>query len=227
MGAQPTWLETMWPKVRAHLPAPPAAVVEVGCGSRGGFVPALLAEGYETLGVDPQAPEGPVYRRSEIERTDLPVATDAVIACTSLHHVADPAVALDRLAAALAPDGTIIVIEWDWENFDEASARWCFERLDAAQTDGWLYHTREHWLDSGLPWDDYLPAFAAEHGLHGARRLIGELDARFTRVSCNHGPYFFSDLAGMTEADERLAIDAGEIRPLRIDYVGRAGATAG
>ena len=213
----------MWPKVRAHLPAPPAVVVEVGCGSRAGFVPALLADGYGAIGVDPQAPDGPEYRRGEIERTVLPERTDAVIACTSLHHVADPAIALDRLAGGLAPDGTIVVVEWDWESFDEASARWCFARLDAAQTDGWLYHTREHWLDSGRPWEDYLPAFAAEHGLHGARRLIAELDERFPRVSCERGPYFFSNLAGTTEADERLAIDAGEIRALRIDYVGRVG----
>jgi hypothetical protein len=35
------------------------------------------------------------------------------------------------------------------------------------------------------------------------------------------GPYFFPDLAGTSEADERAAIDAGLIRDTRADYVGR------
>jgi hypothetical protein len=34
------------------------------------------------------------------------------------------------------------------------------------------------------------------------------------------GPYFFPDLAGTSDADERAAIDAGRIRATRIDYVG-------
>jgi hypothetical protein len=35
------WLATLWPLIRAHLPAPPAHVVDVGCGPLGGFVPFL------------------------------------------------------------------------------------------------------------------------------------------------------------------------------------------
>ena len=34
------------------------------------------------------------------------------------------------------------------------------------------------------------------------------------------GPYFFADLAGTSDADERAAVDAGRIRATRIDYVG-------
>jgi SAM-dependent methyltransferase len=221
MSSKQRWLDLIWPRVRSHLPTPPAVALEVGCGSLGGFVPMLEDDGYQALGIDPRAPEGTSYRRMEFERSDPPAA-DAVIASTSLHHVADPAVVLDRIAAALTPGGTVVVVEWDWQSFDEASARWGFERLDPAdEPKGWLTGARERWLASGLPWDDYLTGWAGEHGLHGASALVRELDLRFDRLGCERGAYLFSDLPGTSEAEELRAIEAGEIRALRIDYVGR------
>jgi hypothetical protein len=47
-------------------------VLEVGCGTLGGFVPALLDAGYDAVGVDPEAPEGPGYRQIEFERYEPP-----------------------------------------------------------------------------------------------------------------------------------------------------------
>jgi hypothetical protein len=38
---------------------------------------------------------------------------------------------------------------------------------------------------------------------------------------CVFGPYFFGDLADMTEADEQAAIDARQIQATGIRYVGR------
>jgi len=86
------WLDTLWPLIRARLPAAPARVVEVGCGSLGGFVPMLRADGYDAVGIDPQAPDDAHYQPIEFERAELPHQIDAVIASTSLHHVAHPAV---------------------------------------------------------------------------------------------------------------------------------------
>jgi SAM-dependent methyltransferase len=222
VSANQQWLETAWSTVRPHLPAAPAVVVELGCGAVGGLVPALLDDGYQAIGIDPEAPEGASYRQVEFEHCELPSEVDAVVASVSLHHVSDPAEVLDRIAGALKPDGTIVVIEWDWESFDEASARWAFDRLDlAGEPKGWLHRGREHWLASGLPWDTYLREWASGHGLHSARALVGGLDERFERVSCARGAYLFPELAGTSEADELEAIDAGLIRALRIDYVGR------
>jgi hypothetical protein len=39
------WLRWGWEFARTTLPGPPANVIEVGCGTAGGFVP-LLNEGY-------------------------------------------------------------------------------------------------------------------------------------------------------------------------------------
>jgi SAM-dependent methyltransferase len=226
MSSNQQWLETAWSTVRSHLPTPPAVVVELGCGSLGGLVPALLADGYQAIGIDPEAPDGPNYRRIEFERSELPEAVDAVVASVSLHHVADTGAVLDRIAGALKPNGTVAVIEWDWESFDDASARWAFERLDlTAESKGWLHGARERWLASGLPWDAYLRGWATGHGRHSARALVEGLEQRFERVSIEHGAYLFPELAQTTEADEVDAIAAGEIQALRVDYVGRRSPT--
>ena len=72
MTSDERWLAAVWPFVRDRLPAPPGAVVEIGCGPLGGFVPMLRSAGYDATGVDPEAPDGPWYRQVEFERYELP-----------------------------------------------------------------------------------------------------------------------------------------------------------
>ncbi|MBV8432222.1 MAG: methyltransferase domain-containing protein [Solirubrobacterales bacterium] len=226
MDARQLWLEALLPNVVGALPPPPAVVVEIGCGRQGGFVPALSQDGYRAVGIDPAAPDGDSYRRSEFERTDLPPEIDAIVACTSLHHVAVPAAVVDRMADNLAPEGVVVVVEWDWESFDGATAEWCFARLGpddepAESHGGWLQHQHRHWLESQEPWERYVQSWADRESIHGGAALIDELDRRFERESYARGAYFFPDLADTSEADELRAIGEGQIQATRIDYVGR------
>lgn len=217
------WLTALWPFVRAALPRPPANVLELGCGPLGGFVPRLLDEGYEAVGVDRNAPTGAGFHEVDFEHYDPPRAVDAIVACRSLHHVDDPANVANRVAAALRPGGTMVVAEWAWERFDEQTALWCFERLEPAEAGedpGWLQRRRDGWVASGEPWDAYFASWAATHGIHRAERILRELDGHFERRSCELAPYFFADLGDVAEADEQAAIDAGEIRATGIRYVG-------
>jgi SAM-dependent methyltransferase len=206
--------------VRDRLPAPPARVVEIGCGSLGGFVPELRSSGYEVVGVDPEAPDEDGYRRSEFEDVDLPRGFDAVVASTSLHHVADPAGVIERVASVLASEGTLVVVEWAWEDFDEPTARWCFSRLGPDENGGWLHRRQDEWVGSGEEWDAYLRGWAEKERLHAAAALLRLLDERFDRRHLARGPYFFPDLSGTSVEDEQAAIDAGEIQPTRVDYIG-------
>jgi SAM-dependent methyltransferase len=218
------WLAAVWPFVHARLPSPPATVIEIGCGRLGGFVPALQGGGYDAVGVDPEAPEGAGYHRVEFEQYRPPQPVDGVVACTSLHHVADLDDVLDRVRAALGPDGALVVVEWAWERFDEATARWCFARLTPAALEaepGWLHRRRDEWATSGQPWDGYCRAWATQEGLHSGQAIMRGLDARFDRQQCAFGPYFFGDLADTTQADEQAAIDAGKLRATGIWYAGR------
>jgi SAM-dependent methyltransferase len=216
------WLAAGWPLVRASLPAAPAGVLEVGCGPLGGFVPMLESAGYEAIGVDPEAPWGPSYRQVEFERYDMPSRMDAIVACTSLHHVADLGAVLDLVDAALVPGGVAVIVEWARERFDEATAHWCFARLPMAEDDpGWLQQRHAEWRRSGQPWDAYLRSWAQAEGLHAGQDILDELDARFDSRPATYGPYFFPDLADTSEADEQAAIDSGLIQANRIQYVGR------
>jgi SAM-dependent methyltransferase len=214
------WLAAMWPVVRGRLPAPPAQVVEIGCGPLGGFVPMLRSSGYEALGVDPKAPDSDDYRRMKFEHLELVQDVDIVVASTSLHHVADPAEVVDRIASSLPSGGMLVVVEWDWEEFDEATADWCFGRLGPDGEAGWLHRRRDEWLTSGLPWSAYLREWAEAEQLHSADTLLRLLDVRFHGDHLARGPYFFPDLDRTTEEDERAAIEAGQIRATRVDYVG-------
>lgn len=214
------WLATLWPLVRTRLPAPPARVVEIGCGPLGGFVPMLPADGYDAVGIDPQAPAQPHYQRLEFERAELLPQVDAVVASTSLHHVADPADVIDRITGTLTRDGAVVIVEWAWERFDEQTATWCFERLGPDNGAGWLRRRRDEWLASACGWPSYLRDWAERDRIHPGGMLIRLLDERFERRLLECGPYFFPGLPETTEADEQRAIDAGLIQPTRIDYVG-------
>ena len=218
MTAADGWLATAWPVVRRWLPAAPARVIELGCGPLGGFVPELRASGYDAIGVDPQAPEEAEYQRVEFEEAELPAEVDALVASASLHHVGNPAVVLDRVAVTLAPGGTLVVVEWAWEDFDDQTAEWAFRRLGSEE--GWLRRRRDEWLASGEPWSTYLQGWAREEGLHSAQSLVGLLDERFERRRLARGPYLFADLASTSLEDEQGAIDRGEIRAMRVDYAG-------
>jgi SAM-dependent methyltransferase len=175
--------------------------------------------------VDPEAPDEPGYHRIGFEDYRPPGPVDAVVACTSLHHVADLDQVLDLIRTALRPGGVLVVVEWARERFDEATARWCFARLAPDAEDGaeaaWLHRHHDRWTESGLSWDEYLRSWAAEEGLHTGAQILAGLDARFHRRSCTVGPYFFADLADTTEAAEQAAIDNATIQANGIRYIGQ------
>jgi SAM-dependent methyltransferase len=215
------WLAAVWPFVRGQLPLAPATVLEVGCGPLGGFVPALRDDGYQALGVDPEAPEGSDYQRIEVEGYDPPWPVDCVVASLSLHHVAKLDVALDRLQDLLVPAGVLVVLEWAWERFDETTARWCFARLAPPAPGvepGWLHKHQQRWSASGQSWDGYLRDWATKEGLHPGEQILRGLDMRFTREHAADAPYLFADLADTGETEEQAAIDAGQIQPVGIRY---------
>lgn len=215
------WLAAVWPFVSASLPPSPAQVLEIGCGPLGGFVPRLRDTGYEATGVDPEAPGGHWFRRSEFDSDSAPEPVAAIVACTSLHHVADLPRTLAAIDAALLPGGTVVVVEWARERFDEATARWCRGRLAVDNDDDWLHHLLGEWPESGQPWAERCRAWAGAERMHTGARVLDGLAARFDTVDLSYGPYFFSDLADTTEAEEQAAIDSGRIAATRIQYQGR------
>lgn len=224
MTSDRRWLDAVWPFVRSELPAVGSRVVEIGCGHLGGFVPALIRQGYDAVGIDPEAPNAPCYQRIEFERYRLAQPVDAIVASTSLHHVIDLDEVLDRVVESLVPGGGLVVVEWAWERFDETTARWCFSRLGsepAGSEHGWLYKHLSAWSASDLSWEAYFHRWAKDEGLHTGQQILQAIDTRFDSQKCTFEPYFFPDLIDTSEADEQRAINAAQIQGTGIHYAAR------
>jgi SAM-dependent methyltransferase len=188
--------------IRAELPPPPARVLEVGCGG-GELARALAADGYDVVAVDPNAPEGPIFRRMTIEKLGDEGPFDAAVASLSLHHVDDLGVVAARVRSLLEPGAPFVVREFAWDLVDEPTARWDCGRRG---------------LDGGLAeWQE-------EHDdLHGFAALRAALDAHFTEHSFEWGPYLAEFQPGEGHAaEERELIANGEIRAVGFLYVGLA-----
>jgi SAM-dependent methyltransferase len=113
--------------VLSQLPEPPARVLEVGCGE-GELARALAGAGHEVVAVDPEAPEGVIFRRTSIEAFDEPGPFDAVVASLSLHHVHDLGGVLDKLVRMLR--GPLILNEHAWDRLDPMTPEWEEEHAD-------------------------------------------------------------------------------------------------
>jgi hypothetical protein len=183
-------------------------VLEVGCGHDGGIVPGLAAAGFDVLAIDPDAPEGPAYRRITLEELDDPGPFDAVVAGLVLHHVHPLGPALDKLAS-LAP--LLILDEFAWNHMDEPTIQWYEAQHRVLAAAG-----RE---PKGPP---DLAEWRARHaGLHPYETLRAELDARYDERDFEWRPYFYRWLGGpATESLEEGLIAADAIRPIGFRYAG-------
>jgi SAM-dependent methyltransferase len=177
-----------------ELPPPPSRVLEVGCGA-GELATELVQAGYDVLAIDPEAPPGPIFRRSAIEDLDEPGPFAAVVASRSLHHVADLAVALDKVMDVLSSEGRVVIDDFGWERLDESAAG----RV-------------------GIPFDEWQEEH--EH-LHTAEAMLVQLDARLVRRAFSWEPFLFREgRRVMDESHERAQIADGRLPALGFQYVG-------
>jgi SAM-dependent methyltransferase len=197
--------------VTAHLPAAPARVLEVGCG-RGDLARAIAASGHDVVAIDPDAPSGQLFRATTLEEFAAPDPFDAVVASLALHHVADLAGAIDKIASLLRPAGRLIVNEHAVDRLDEPTARWYLEKRAVIGPDA--PRSLEQCLRE---WED-------DHAeLHGYDAMRAELDRRFTERFFAWMPYLYGELAGaVTGPEERALIDAGAIQATGFRYVGES-----
>jgi len=113
--------ELAWDICSDALPAPPALVIDVGCGV-GRWARRLVADGYQVIGVEPapamvdqavRSLPGPAFRlhAARVEDVELePESAQAVLAMGSLQYADDPAAAMARCAGWLSPNGVLCVL---------------------------------------------------------------------------------------------------------------------
>jgi SAM-dependent methyltransferase len=200
--------------VLSQLPPPPARVLEVGCGN-GVLALALDVAGYDVTAIDPEAPDGAIFERVTLEEFGGSGPFDAVVAIISLHHVAELAPALDKLARLLEPGGVIVLDEWAKERFRGTTARWYYRQRQAlAEVKGEEVVT--------APFEDWLRDWLAElDDIHSFDKLHAELERRFAQRLLEFGPYLYRyKLDEDLEPLERKLIEEGSIEALGVRYVG-------
>jgi SAM-dependent methyltransferase len=199
---------------RQHLPAPPARLLEIGCG-RGELTTALAVAGYEILGIDPAAPTGDLFRRLMLEDLDDPGPYDGVLAAFSLHHIRDLDAALGKIVSLLAPGGVFVVDEFAWDLLDGRTLDWLHGQRGALAAAG-----RGEAPGSS---DELRADWEAEHlGLHGEQALRSALAARFEERAFVRTPFLHRLLGGVsTEVLEQALVDAGAIKALGFRWAGR------
>jgi len=228
MGEAASWQQRVEGFVLHQIGDPPARVLEVGCG-KGDLAVALDRAGYSVTAIDPRAPEGSIFRRVGIEEFSEPGPFDHVVAILSLHHVEDIGGALDKIVSLLRAGGILVVVEFAWDRIDAATAEWALARLPYASASGkrsWLEgccRGRAH--DGGdkgghLHAEAHVARWADEEGLHSSGRMLEEIGRRFAQRSFSWRPYLYPDLDNTSEADELVAIEAGEINATSFCYVG-------
>jgi SAM-dependent methyltransferase len=180
--------------VLSNLPPPPASVLEVGCGG-GELALALDRAGYGVLAIDPDAPEGRIFRRVTLDELDDPGPFDAAIAARVLHHVHPLDSAVEKLAR-LTP---LLLL-------DEFAS----ERLDARASEWYHAHRRTVKDPSGPP--DLDAWREAHHDLHPSAAVLGAARAHFEERYLEWRPYFYRWLKSPESEDaEWAAIEAGEL----------------
>ena len=129
------------------LPSGPGTWLDLGAGS-GLFTRALahrLGEGGTVVAIDRAASAlrsipvsaGAAIRTlvgdlRQLDRMELPASLDGVLCANVLHFIPDPEAVLVELARRLAPDGRVVVIEYDRER----GSRWVPHPIPRRQLEG-------------------------------------------------------------------------------------------
>ncbi len=192
------------------MPAPPARVLEVGCGT-GKLSLALDAAGFEVTAIDPAAPDGPIFRRIKLEELEDDARFDAVVAARVLHHMGENLEPnLDRVARALDGGGPFVLDEFGPDRLDDVTAAWYEgQRLILAA--------------AGRPSDRPSAEQWAQHHISVTPSdvLLDAVRSRFEEQFSEDVPYLWRYLDGVASAElEESLVSMGAIAALGFRFVG-------
>ena len=191
-------------------------VLDVGCGD-GELVELLRENGFDAFGIDVREPTSKYCTQVSIEEFVASEPFDAVIARLSLHHVPHLGLAFERMRAALRPDGTFVMQEFDWTAWSAEFLSWI---RTAASGPGPEPRTVDLWSGTA---SDVAKQWLARYGeLHGGDALLFSADAFFDRRELQNVPYgaWLIDRPELVDS-EAAALHERRFRSLGFVFVGK------
>jgi SAM-dependent methyltransferase len=194
--------------VRAHLPPPPARILEVGCGD-GALAYRLQTLGYRLVAIDASAKA--IARAVErgldarvVQWPDFEEAPfDVVMFTRSLHHIRPLDQAVARAKHLLTEQGRVVVEDFAFSEIAPLAAEWLYQILAI------LSETRVLRSDGGgfaaqlLREGGGLAAWQAAHDphLHTADAMLTCLRHYFPAVEATTAPYLYRYVCAVLEED--------------------------
>jgi SAM-dependent methyltransferase len=216
-----------------HLPAPPARLLEVGCGA-GDFALALQQRGYHVTALD-QGEQN--VARARAKGVNAATASwphfddqpfDAILFTRSLHHIRPVRAAVQRAHELLKDGGTLIIEDFAFYETSEATVLWFKNVVDVLDAARVLNH-EEHRFASRIAQADGLDAWHHSHAeIASEAEMLDAVQSMFelqTGAAIPHLYRYISQVVKPEVADsvvaavlkfERAAHAAGQI-----DLIGR------
>jgi len=243
----------LWRLIAEALPSPPARVLDVGCGT-GAISLEVARAGHDVTAIDPDPSAIEIAERSNhdsrpgrLSYHEGDVATwvadaaafDVVVSSRVLHHVPEPAAALERIHRWLRPGGLFVCVDFLHDRFDRRDAQWL------AQVRGLLEATESYCRDGRLPtspdsaveriaWE-WEQDHVVDQDLNGSADIDEPLDRLFPTHTRSWHPYLYWDiLEGIDLAEpaaeratatlvadwEASLLGAGQLSPVLMRFVG-------
>jgi SAM-dependent methyltransferase len=191
------------------------SILEVGCG-RGYLSLELARRGHDLLGIDVNEetiriayqtmntdPYSSGRGSLEYQVSDFAIWNNAdrkfdlVIFNRALHHIPQPAKALEKVRSLLGPEGGIICVEYAYDQFDRRSATWFYHIRRILEQVGWFKSDTKLTDNLGASVGQVMAEWQA-HGrkerLNPFASMYGPLKGLFEENHFSWEPYIFWDI---------------------------------